>query len=231
MPMSSTSSAAIIVLQQVQSPADRGNDTKPNAVDKITAIVNGVTGGDSPENTKATARISRGLLDAQQARGGDASGALKYLESGKFKSSDPSVKETLKILISEDSERFAALVEDEKATKPGITNDNAIANAIYGLIISNREQFPAGEFVIGFRFANGGSNMINMPDANGNSTSGALSARHSANIAALITASETSTPEGSASDGGKVQDAVRSLQDSMSDQAAWSKRWRDAFGF
>ncbi|MFK0274143.1 hypothetical protein ACIQUG_10740 [Ensifer sp. NPDC090286] len=230
MSISSTSYAALIVLQQVQAPADRGNDTKPNAVDQIAAIVNGGTGGDSPEKTRAAARINSGMLDAQQAKG-DASAALTYLESGKFKSSDPSVKQTLKMLISEDSERFAALVEEEKATKPGITNDNAIANAIYSLIESNREQFPAGEFVIGFRFANGGSNIINMLDANGNSTRGALSARHSANIAALITASETGTPEGSASDDGKMRDAVRSLQASISDQVAWTKRWRDAFGF
>ncbi|MDK1376719.1 MULTISPECIES: hypothetical protein [unclassified Sinorhizobium] len=235
--ISATTNAALLILQQVRAPASQENGNESSATDEITAIVNKVSTRDSPVKMQAASQINSGLLDVKQTNGEIVSGALQFLESEDFKSSDPSVKDTLKKLISEDGDRFAALVKAEKANHAGITDDNAIANAIYGLIKGNRDRFTDNEFVIGFRFSNGGSNMLNIEDINGNSTSGALSARHSANMAEWAAAVDgfleagNDTTKLTNSEGGKLKSVITSVFAGLAEQAAWNNKWREAFGF
>lgn len=182
------SNAAVLILQQANAAVLANDVGTESPTDKIAAIINGVSSEDSAVKTQASSRINSGLRDVKQANDSIVSNALKFLVSDNFKSSDPSVKDTLKQLISEEGSKFAALVRAEKAKHPGTSDDNAIANAIQGLIRSNRDKFTDDEFVIGFRFANGGKILANIEDINGNSTTKSLDAIRSANHAAMTSA-------------------------------------------
>lgn len=235
--IAATNNAALLILQRAQAPLPQESGGQAGAIDAISAIIYKVAGGDSPVRTQAASQITSGLLDLKQANDDIVSDAMDFLRSGGFQSSDPSVGDTLKALISEDGDRFAGLVKAEKARRPGITDENAITNALVGLIRGNREKFTGDEFVIGFRHSNGSSNIINIEDINGYSTRGALSARHSkaqdeatATLKELLEVAKDPTKPNSF-DGSRLKSTMLAMLAASAELSAWGDKWADAFGF
>ncbi|WP_429172920.1 hypothetical protein [Ensifer sp. LBL] len=187
--------------------------------------------------TQAASQITSGLLDIKQANDDIVSDALKFLDSDGFKSSDPGVKDTLKSLIGQDGSRFADLVKAEKVKRPGIADENAITNALLKFIKGNREKFTNDEIVIGFRYSNGSSNILNIEDINGNSTRGALWARHTAAqdeataaMKELLEVAKDPTKPNNF-DGSRLKTTLLATLAAGAELAAWGDRWADAFGF
>ena len=171
--VSSSSNAALMILQQVKPPAPgEGHKTKvESAVDKIAAIAQKISGGDSAAKTQAADTINKAMLDADQSKVEMVSKGLAYLDSDGFRTDNPTARDTLKKLLSGDQGgKFALLVKIEQANKPGISDENAMAIAFSSLIENNRSQFGQDEFLIGFKFSNGGGIGWNVEDVNGNST-------------------------------------------------------------
>lgn len=232
----SVNNAALLILRQpyASTVLAAGPAT---AADKIAAIASGVSSEDDAVKTQASSAINSALLDMKGADDKIVSDALAFLDSESFQSSDPSVKDTLKQLISEKGDQFVALVNAEKAKHPGITSDNAMANAIRGLIDGNRDRFGDGEFIIGFKLANGGSIIANIADINGNSTSQLLSEESSTARAAFVDAFadfravDEDDPEAVKSAGRAMTASLSSALEAANAHMQWMQKWADAFGF
>ena len=169
--VSSMNSAAVLIVQQANpSTAAATASDQACAPDAILAAAMGVSGETGGARLQASSAIDNGLWDGKQNQDGFVQAALDYLDSDLFQSSDPRVKDTLKKLIAENGEEFAAMVQAEKGRNAGMTLENAIANAIGATIHDNRGEFSAGEFVVGFKFAGGGSINNNIADLDGNGT-------------------------------------------------------------
>lgn len=234
--ISSMNSAALLILQQANASSTAINDNAAtSAVDKITALANGVSSQTSAVKTQASSTINSALLDVKETNDGIVSSALDFLDSGSFKTSDSSVTDVIKKLINDDGDKFASLVKAEKARNPGITDDNAIANAIQNLIRANRSQFGDGEFVIGFQLSNGGAIIANIEDKNGNSTSNTLMAGLQASHSSFIEAAKViNNSDGSDTDALKAASAALNdgaFTSAFDDLTAWNAKWQEAFGF
>lgn len=233
--LSSVNNAALLILQRANVSDSSQDSSDASAADRIAAIVNGVSSEDSAVKIQASSTINSGLLDIRQANDSIVSHALDFLDSDGFKSSDPSIKDALKQLISDESNSFAALVKAEKAKNPRITDDNAMANAIQGLIKSNRDKFTDDEFVIGSKLTGGGAILANIEDIDGNSTSKTLTknvqAQHAAftaSVEALIGADKNDPDALKAASAG-LKD--RGLFEALEASYNWTSGWREAFGF
>lgn len=235
--IAATNNAALLILQQVRPPATNENSTQTKATDAIAAIIYKVAGGDSPVQTQAASQITSGLLDLKQANDDIVADALKFLDSDGFKSSDPGVKDTLKSLISQDGDGFAALVKAEKAKNPRLADENAITNAIMKMIKGNRDKFTDDEIVMGFRYSNGSSNITSIEDIDGNSTRSALSARqdaaqdeYTATLKELLEIAKDPTKPNNF-DGSRLKSTASAMFAAIDELSAWGDKWRDTFGF
>lgn len=233
--ISPVNGAALLILQQANASSARPDDSKANsAADNIAAIVNGISSQTSVPKAQAASAIGKALLDSHESRDGIVSDALAFLDSDSFKTSDVGVTDVIKRLIIDDGARFASLVNAEKAKGSGMTNDNAMANAIRSLIRDNRSQFGADEFVIGFKLSNGGAIIDNIEDINGNSTSKKLMSDLQAAQSALTEAAKIIHISNSDNtDALKAASAV--FNDSNFTKASeassqWLAKWLDAFG-
>jgi len=233
--ISSVNNAALLILQQTSS-SSVANDNDQTAADKITAIVNGVSGETSPVKTQASSTINSALLDVKEKEESTVQAALDYLDSDLFQSSDPTVKDTLKKLISENGSEFALKVKMQQSKNSGISLENAIAIALTETINGNRDKFTVDEIVVGFKLPGGGGLISNIADINGNSTQQSLmdnlkEQRESyiSAAAALHGSSETSDPEtlksiSAALNGNTFSGELAALE-------SWNNKWREAFGF
>jgi len=234
--ISSVNNAALLILWQTSaaSAASRA-DAGKSAADNIAAIVNGISDEASRARTQASSVINSTLLDMKETDDDLISGALALLDSDSFQSSDPNVANVIKKLISDDGDKFASLVKMEKAKSPGISDDNAIANAIQSLIRSNRSSFGDEEFVIGIKLSSGGAIISNIEDINGNSTINRLNANVDASRATLINAAKLlNGADGSDPDVLKAASAGltnNGLIKALDDVAQWMIHWKDTFCF
>lgn len=221
--VSSMSSAAVLILQQAgpSTAAATGSD-QASAPDAILAAVTGVSGETGGARLQASSSINNGLWDGKEKQDGVVQAALDYLDSDLFQSSDPRVKDTLKKLIADNGEEFAAKVQAEKGRDAGMTLENAIVNGIGATIRDNRGEFSAGEFVVGFKFAGGGAMIQNIADVNGNSTYQSMMADFQAAHAALLSARQ-SGETGLWSDAGTGP--------AEANFSAWTDKWLTSFGF
>ncbi len=234
--ISSANNAALLILQQTNaSLLPNKQQAGKSAADTIAAIVNGVSSQTSAVKTQASSTINSALLDVKETNDGIVSSALDFLDSDNFKTSDADVTDVIKKLINDDGDKFAALVKAEKAKNPGISDDNAIANAIQRLIRDNRSKFGDGEFVIGFKLGNGGKIISNIEDKNGNSTSKTLTAALQAAHSSVTEAAKIiSSSDGSNTDELEMASAMltnSNFGEALKDFGGWVDKWLNAFGF
>lgn len=234
--ISSANNAALLILQQTNaSLLPNKQQAGKSAADTIAAIANGVSSQTSTVKTQASSTINSALLDVKESNDGIVSSALDFLDSDNFKTSDSSVTDVIKKLINDDGDKFASLVKAEKAKHPGISDDNAMANAIQRLIRDNRSKFGDGEFVIGIKLRSGGGIISNIEDKNGNSTSNTLTAALKAAQSSVIEAAKIiNSSDGSNTDALKAASAMLTNSDfgkASKDLGAWIDEWMNAFGF
>ena len=173
----STASAALRILKR-PSPLDAINiDPSMSPMDRLTAIVNAVSSEDSPAKTDAASKITSSLLDQQESADNIVARALKLFDSDTVKTSDPKIKEILKGVIEKNSSEFAMFYRQQLAKTPGVSDDNAMVNAMTSMITRHRDLFGDDEFIFGAKLANGGVVLTNISDKSGKSTSATLSER------------------------------------------------------
>ncbi|WEX74558.1 hypothetical protein PYH37_001996 [Sinorhizobium numidicum] len=131
---------------------------------------NKVSSEASGAQTQAAASINSALLDIAEKQNAVVSIALKFIDSDKFKSSDPTIKETLKKVIAANREAFAARITDQQSNSPEMSMEEAIANAITITIRSNRDRFADGEILVGYKVPTG-IILYNVADITGYSSS------------------------------------------------------------
>jgi len=212
----------VLILQQASpstTAATAGDQA--SAPDAILAAATGVSGETGGVRLQASSSINNGLWDGKQKQDGVVQAALDYLDSDLFQSSDPQVKDTLKKLIAENGEEFAAKVQAEQSKNAGITLENAIVNAIGTTIRDNRGEFSAGEFVVGFKFTGGGM-IENIADINGNSTYQSMMDDFHTAHAALLSARQSGETGLWSDAGSPPAEAAFS---------AWTDEWLTRFGF
>jgi hypothetical protein len=212
---------ALLLLQQTGASSRMDQDGGQGlAADAMVATAAGVSNETSGARIQASSKIFSGQIKASEKQDGAVQAALEYLDSDKFHSSDPAVKDTLKKLMSENGPEFLAKVSAEKSKNGGISTENAIVNAISETIRDNRDQFSAGEFVIGFKLTAGGSIMSNIADVNGNSTYQSLMDAISADTRAFSEAIRSGATE--------FAGALTTNHQEMKD---WTQKWAAEFGF
>ncbi|MDK1373585.1 MULTISPECIES: hypothetical protein [unclassified Sinorhizobium] len=143
----SDNTAALLILQQSRV----ADDKPPSAADPLLEAANKVSSEPSAAQTQAVAAVNSALLDLAEKQDSLVSIAMKFIDSEKFKSSDPNIKETLKKVIESNREAFAARIMDQQANQPGMPLEEAIANAITMTIRSNRDRFAEGEIFVGYK--------------------------------------------------------------------------------
>lgn len=232
--ISTVNNAALLILQRANTPAANGQEK--SALDKITDIINGVSSEDSAVKTQAAAKINSAYLDVKQTDD-IVSHTLDYLDSDLFKASDPDLKDAIKQLVEDESGGLMALVKAERLKNPSITDDNAVANALQGLIREHRDRFMDGEFVLGFGFTGGGSAIVNIEDINGNSTSKSLNDLLSAKRTIMNDAVKAFLSEGqdtstlTNSQDGRFRDTSDGYFAALNTSVAWMEKWAAEFGF
>lgn len=144
--------AALLILRPSQAGATGGT---ADAADTILKTANTVSAEPGKATTQATSAAANALLDKQARADALVTLAIDFLESDKFKSSDPDVKDTLKALIESKPHALAAKIEAERERDPSMPIEAAIANALTATIRENRKQFGEDEFVIGYDKSDG----------------------------------------------------------------------------
>ena len=227
----STASAALQILKR-PSPLDAINsDPSMSPMDRLTAIVNAVSSEDSPAKTDAASKITSSLLDQQESADSLVARAMKLLESNSVVMSDPSLKDVLKSVVTGNPGEFAAFFRKELSSKQGITDDNAMINALSSMIGKHRDCFGDGEFVFGAKLGNGGVILTSIKDKNGKSADSELASKIDDLQTKMADLAESQDPERSPADyrkqmseiGAAFQAAVRERYD------YWAK-WADKLG-
>jgi len=225
-------STALLLLRQANTPA-----SALGANFKATVAAMPPSGYASAAKLQVNSSIQSALLDIKQANDSIVSGALEFLDSGNIKSNDPSVTDTIKQIISNDGDKFAALVKAEKTRSPAISDDNAIANAIQKLIRDNRSQFGDDEFVIGFKLSSGASIIANIEDVDGKSTSNTLRSNVSSKQKAYldaIAAFQAATKDSNSliiPGGASLRETAIAMATAQDAAYDWTMKWYKAFGF
>lgn len=149
--MTTTSSVGIVAaLLILRRPEINRADSTANAADTILKTANNVSAEPCKATTQAASAAANALLDKQARSDALVTLAVNFLDSDKFKSSDPEVKDTLRALIEKNGEALAAKIEAEREQDPLMPLETAIANALTATIRENRKQFGPGEFVVGY---------------------------------------------------------------------------------
>ncbi|WEX86449.1 hypothetical protein PZN02_002732 [Sinorhizobium garamanticum] len=196
----SDNTAALMILQQSRV----ADDKPPSAADPLLEAANKVSSEPSAAQTQAVAAVNSALLDLAAKQDSLVSIAMKFIDSDKFKSSDPTIKETLKKVIESNREAFAARIMDQQANQPGMLLEEAIANAVTMTIRGNRDRFAEGEIFVGYK-TSGNLILHNIADITGYSSSRYL---------------EEDLEE--AQDA--YEQAVRGLEEAEDDQLRWATR-------
>lgn len=179
--------AALLILRRPEASATDGTS---NAADTILKTVNTVSAEPGKATTQAASAAANALLDKQARADALVTLAIDFLESDKFKSTDPDVKGTLKALIESKPHALVAKIEAERERDPLIPIDAAIANALTATIRDNRKQFGEDEFVIGYDTSDG--KMLHyIADAEGRSGEQVLADSHDADRIAFEEARKT----------------------------------------
>ncbi len=139
--------AALLILRR---PEANAADGAANAADTVLMTANNVSAEPGKATTQATAAAANAVLDKQARADAMVTLAIDFLESDKFKSSDPEVKDKLKALIESNGAALAARIESEREHDPSMPIETAIANALTATIRANRKQFGEGEIVVGY---------------------------------------------------------------------------------
>ncbi|MGF6176974.1 hypothetical protein [Ensifer sp. 4252] len=166
--------AALLILRRPEA-----NGTA-NAADTILKTANNVSAEPGKATTQATAAAANALLDKQARSDALVTLAVDFLESDKFKSSDPDVKDTLKGLVEKNREALAAKIDAERERDPMMPLETAIAHALTATIRENRKQFGEGEFVIGYDTKLDGKMLHYIADVEGKSGAQMLADSHEA---------------------------------------------------
>lgn len=179
--------AALLILRQTEATGADGAD---NAADTILKAANNVSAEPSKATAQAESAVAKATLDKQARAGALVALAVDFLESDKFKSSDPDVKDTLKALIEKNGAALAVKIEAERERNPGMLIETAIANALTTTIRENRKQFGEDEIVVGYD-TDDGKVLHYVADAQGKSGAQMLYDGHEANRMALEGATRT----------------------------------------
>jgi hypothetical protein len=230
--IASVNNAALLILRQTNDASNGGNSSnQASPADDLISTANGVSSENSPAKTKASSAINGALLDLKEKQDSTVQAALEFIDSDNFQSSDPTLKDTLKKIISENGEDFARKVQSWQVKAPGISLDNAISNALKETITRNRDKFSDGEIVIGTKYARGGMGLTAIPAKDGSSTYQSLTDASKAEALALMQANRDAVNEAIAN--GETPPGLKTPENLPAHQATrdWANKWFNEFGW
>lgn len=169
--ISAVQPGALLILQQAnaQPAEDKTEEQKADLV----KVANGITGEPAEETLKAAFAISVAFMELD-AKGELAAEAMAFIDSDRFKVTDPTVKDTLKQLISEKGWEFMQLVKQQQEAHGGLSRENLFAIVLPQMIVKNRDRFTEDEIELSVKFENKngsvGGIIVLIPDSEGNST-------------------------------------------------------------
>ncbi|MBP2560591.1 hypothetical protein J2T08_001266 [Neorhizobium galegae] len=185
--ISAVQPAALLILQQANTqPAENEDKTEEKKADLV-QVANGISGEPSKETMRAAFAVNAAFIDVDE-KSQLVSDAIAFIDSDKFKISDPIAKLMLKGLLSEKGWQFMQLANQQYEVHGGLTRESLFALTIPQMVAKNRELFTDDEIEIGIKFKDGGGVVVFIPDSEGNSTYRDLvRAISDEEIAALVT--------------------------------------------
>jgi len=170
--ISATQPAALLILQQANAQPAETDEDKDKKADLV-QVANGITGEPAEETLKAAFAVSLAFMELD-AKGELAAEAMAFIDSDRFKVTDPTVKDTLKQLISEKGWEFMQLVRQQQEAHGGLSRENLFAIVLPQMIVKNRDRFTEDEIELSVKFENKngsvGGIIVLIPDSEGNST-------------------------------------------------------------
>lgn len=156
--VSSGDSAALLILRRIASPGHSA-DTEQPGVDKIGDVLKRVSNVPTRAQMDAQSAITGAFLDTYEGLDPTVRAVFEFIDSGKLKSDDPTLGETLKKVIREDPASARKNIEAQKeaarAEAPNALMGNVIENLIHETISNHRDRFSADTFVVGTNYGNG----------------------------------------------------------------------------
>ncbi|HEV7318410.1 MAG TPA: hypothetical protein VGO04_07365 [Ensifer sp.] len=174
------------------------------------------------------------MLEMKARADGFIGMALEFLNSHRFKSSDPEVKETLKALIAENGDALAARIEAELQNKPDMKHEEAIANALTATVRSNRKRFAETEIVLGYDLKYSPNQLHYIADKDGHTSGGYLAQVASEASEALWEAHKwrSNAKGGALEEANKALDiADRRYRNVSQSLQEWNAMWAKKFGW
>jgi hypothetical protein len=156
--ISSVDSAALVILRQIASPERSTNAEQPET-DKIGDVLKRVSNVPTRAQMDAQSAITGAFLDSYEGLDPTVRAVFEFIDSGKLKSDDPTLGDTLKKVFREDPNAVRKNIEAQKemarAEAPNALMGNFIENLIQETISSHRDRFTAETFVVGTSYGNG----------------------------------------------------------------------------
>ncbi|OCP02461.1 MULTISPECIES: hypothetical protein [unclassified Ensifer] len=230
--ISPTTNAVLQILRRtVESDQEPG---AANSTDGLIKAANGISTEPGRATTQAADAINNTLLDMKARADGYVGMALEFVNSDRFKSSDPDAKETLKALLNENGDIFAARIEAELQNKPGLKLEEAIATALTATVRSNRSRFAETEIVLGYDLKHQANQIHYIADADGHSSGGYLAQAAGEASEGLMEARKwhMNAKDGELQDAtAAVEAADRRYRNVYSLLQDWNTMWAKKFGW
>ncbi|HEV7305623.1 hypothetical protein [Ensifer sp.] len=230
--ISPSMNAAIEILRRTVEPDQDAGVV--DASDGILKAANGISAEPGRATTQATDAINRSLLETKARADAFIGTALEFVNSDRFKVSDPAVKETLKALLSENGEFFAARMEAELANDPDLRREEAMAIALTETVRSNRSRFGEGEIVLGYDLKDVPNQIHYVADVEGHTSGGFLAQAENEARTALGEAQkwQKNAKDGAKEDAGVAVDAAeRRHRTVFAMLQEWNTMWAKKFGW
>jgi len=168
--ISSILPTAVQILQQAEeAQAEAAEKEKPA---DLVEVANGMSGEPSKAAAQGLFVVNAAFIKMTEKSQfiGDV---VEFIDSDRFKITDPLGRNQLKLLLSQQGWEFMQLVNQQYEIHGGLSRESLYALAIPQFIMKYREVFDAEEFEVGFKFKDvtGTPGVIVMiPDIEGNST-------------------------------------------------------------
>jgi len=169
--ISAPQSVAVLLLQQSEEAKAAEEAEKKKSADLV-QVANGIPQEPGQATNQSFFAVSAAFIELDE-KSQFIADVVAFIDSDKFKITDPLGKNRLKQLLSEQGWEFMQLVNQQYEMHGGLSRESLYALSIPQFIMKNRESFDPEEFEVGFKFEDVPSAVgivVMIPDIEGNST-------------------------------------------------------------